>query len=77
MSINANMLTSALAAVGTVILTSFASADSVGQKIDVDLELVLAADRSASMSRLMLVRQRNGFAKAFRSEALRRKIQSG
>lgn len=77
MYIKANMLTRALAAAGTVILTSFASAESIGEQIDVDLELVLAADRSASMSRLMLVRQRNGFAEAFRSEALRSKIQSG
>lgn len=77
MYISAQTILGAFAAAGMAFLTSLASAERGAEPIDVDLELVLAADRSASMSRLMLVRQRNGFAEAFRSEELRRTIQSG
>ena len=45
--------------------------------VEVDMELVLAADRSASMSRLMVVKQRKGFAAAFRNERLQQTIRSG
>ena len=77
MSINANSWAGALIAAGMALLTSLASAEPAGDPIDVDLELVLAADRSASMSRLMLVRQRTGFAEAFQDARLRKMVNSG
>jgi len=77
MSIRTKTIRGAIAAAGVVFLTSLAFADPTDAQIDVDVELVLAADRSASMSRLMIVRQRNGFAEAFRSDGLRRVVKSG
>ncbi len=77
MSIRTKAIRGAIAAAAVVFLTSRACAGSAEALVDVDVELVLAADRSASMSRLMLVRQRNGFAASFQSNDLRKMVQSG
>jgi hypothetical protein len=57
-----------------------AAASSHSQVLDpleVDLELVLAADRSGSMSAALRSGQRQGFAAAFRDRELQRAIVSG
>ena len=77
MSIGIKAILGAISVAGVVFLNSQASAELGNAPVVVDLELVLAADRSASMSRLMLVRQRAGFAEAFRSKNLRGIAQSG
>ena len=55
-----------------------AVADPLGHETgEVDLQLVLAADRSGSMSRPLVEAQRNGFAAAFRTDELQNAILSG
>ena len=76
MTFNAKMLTGAALSAGLAFLTSTAQADRSGKAIEVDLELVLAADMSASMMG-QEYRQRMGFVEAFRSEGLYRAIKSG
>ncbi len=76
MTLNAKMLTGAMLAAGLAFLTSTAQAERSGTANEVDLELVLAADMSASMMGLEY-RQRMGFVEAFRSEGLYRAISSG
>lgn len=53
------------------------SAATAEELIEVDLELVLAADRSGSMSPSMRRAQRDGFAAAFRNPDLRNALLSG
>jgi hypothetical protein len=48
-----------------------------GPRIEVDLQLVLAADASGSMSRALRQAQREGFVAAFRDPRLHRQIASG
>ena len=50
---------------------------TVQHVIEVDVQLVLAADQSASVSRLMTIKQRRGFAAAFRDENLQRTVGAG
>ena len=45
--------------------------------LEVDLELILAADRSGSMSTVLRAAQRQGFVQAFRDRDLQRAIISG
>ena len=67
-----------MAAIGLGLLASTAHSDEIRNPlVEVDLELVLAADQSASMTRLMLLKQRSGFSKAFRDQHLQRAIKSG
>lgn len=67
-----------LLAVGAALIASeVQTAETVPRVVEVDLELVLAADRSASMIGLQSVGQRRGFAAAFRNERLYRAIGSG
>lgn len=74
----AGAMSGALIGAGLAMLTSNACAEENAKPlVEVDLELVLAADRSASMSRLMLLKQRSGFAAAFRDENLHEIIKSG
>lgn len=73
-----SFLKSLTTACALVFPVAVAVADSADLKsTEVDLQLVLAADRSGSMSGRLLLAQRRGFAAAFRSRELRNAILSG